>query len=134
LGKLAPKTNLFAGEAQPWMPWLVMGVSLVLYVAVPALLAALLFRGGLVLLIAGVTFVRGDGARASRVRVFWRAIVTWSPLALAAILFGFVYHAIGAPAAGIGAAIFFIGLAAISLALPNRGLADRLAGTWPVPR
>jgi hypothetical protein len=134
LDKLVPKTTPFAGEAQPWMPWLVFAISLGIYVAVPALLAALLFRGGLVLLIAGVTFVRGDGARASRLRVFWRAIVTWSPLALAAILFGFIYHAIGALAAGIGAAIFFSGLAAISLALPNRGLADRLAGTWPVPR
>jgi hypothetical protein len=25
-------------------------------------------------------------------------------------------------------------LAAVSMALPERGLADRLAGTWPVPR
>jgi len=42
---------------------------------VPGLIAALLFRRGLVLLIAGVTFVRRDGMRASRLRVFWRGLV-----------------------------------------------------------
>jgi hypothetical protein len=31
-----------------------------------------------------------------------------------------------------GAAVF--GLAAVSILLPVRGLQDRLAGTWPVPR
>jgi hypothetical protein len=30
--------------------------------------------------------------------------------------------------------VFLGGLVAVSLTLPNRGLADRLAGTWPVPR
>jgi hypothetical protein len=37
-----------------------------------------------------------------------------------------------------GAAAFFLlitgSLTVISLALPERGLQDRLAGTWPVPR
>jgi len=27
-----------------------------------------------------------------------------------------------------------VGLALLSIALPQRGLQDRLAGTWPVPR
>ena len=119
---------------QPWVPWLVFAVSLGIYVAMPAMIAALLFHGGLVLLIAGVTFVRRNGSRASRLQVFWRAIVTWTPLALAAILFGLIYHKGGLLAAGIATGLFFGGLVAWSLALPGRGLADRLAGTWPVPR
>ena len=63
-------------------------VMLAIYVCMPALIAALLFRGGLVLRMAGMTFVRRDGKRASRLRVFWRALVAWSPLWLA--LFGFI--------------------------------------------
>jgi uncharacterized RDD family membrane protein YckC len=93
-----------------------------------------LFRGGLILLIAGVTFVRRDGSRASRLQVFWRSIVTWSPLALAAILFAFLYSLSGVLAAACAGVVFLGGLVAVSLTLPNRGLADRLAGTWPVPR
>ena len=53
---------------------------LAVYVCLPALIAALLFRGGLVLRMAGIAFVRRDGKRASRLRVFWRALVAWSPL------------------------------------------------------
>ena len=59
---------------------MMMATSLFVYVGLPALVAALLFRGGLVLLIAGVTYVRRDGARASRLRLFWRAIVVWGPV------------------------------------------------------
>ena len=66
----------------------------------------------MVLLIAGVTFVRGNGSRASRLQVFWRAIVTWIPLALAAILFGLIYHKGGLLAAGIATGLFFGGLVA----------------------
>jgi hypothetical protein len=134
VGSRVPKSNPLTGHSQPWVPWLVFAVSLGIYVAAPALIAALLFRGGLILLIAGVTFVRRDGSRASRLQVFWRSIVTWSPLALAAILFAFLYSLSGVLAAACAGVVFLGGLVAVSLTLPNRGLADRLAGTWPVPR
>ena len=91
------------------------------------------FRGGLVLLIAGVTFVRKDGQRASRLRLFWRAIVAWSlvfPLVSVSVL-ALAKHWIWQPWLALG----LLGLlAAVSVALPRRGLQDRLAGTWPVPR
>jgi hypothetical protein len=135
LEKVVPKGGPFAGGRLPNWFWLAMfGVSLLFYVAAPALIAALLFRGGLVLLIAGVTFVRGDGSRAGRMRVFWRAIVTWCPVALAGILYGIVHHIAGVAVAAVAAGLFLATLVALSLALPNRGLQDRLAGTWPVPR
>ncbi|MCX6924402.1 MAG: hypothetical protein NT154_14490 [Verrucomicrobia bacterium] len=112
---------------------MVLATSLLAYVGLPALVAALVFRGGVVLLIAGVTYVRKDGQRASRLRLLWRALVTWSPLV---------------PMAGLSAlalakhwpwqpwlALALLGLlTAVSIALPTRGLQDRLAGTWPVPR
>ena len=81
-----------------------------------------------------MTFVRRDGARASRLRVFWRGLVAWSPLVIAPFVFGFLKLAMDGVTAGIVAALLVCGLAIASLALPNRGLADRLAGTWQVPR
>ena len=75
VGKFVPKQQPFSGKPPAWLTPVVLIVSLAGYVCIPALIAALLFRGGLVLLIAGVTFVRKDGQRASRLRVVWRALV-----------------------------------------------------------
>jgi hypothetical protein len=133
VGKFVPKNQPFAGKPPPWLPAFVLWGSLAFYVCIPAVIAALLFRGGLVLLIAGVTFVRKDGQRASRLRLLWRAIVTWSPLFLALIPSGLAIsrHLNWGPWLGLG----LLGLPAVlSVALPKRGLQDRLAGTWPVPR
>jgi hypothetical protein len=112
--------------------FLAAGVA-VIYVVVPALLAALLFRGGLILRIANVAFVRRDGAKASRVRVFWRALVAWSPVALAIFLYAIFTRTHPVLGAWLVYAVV-CGLAIVSVALPSRGLPDRLAGTWPVPR
>ena len=60
-------------------------------VCVPAIIVALAFRGGLVLLMTGVTFVRQNGAPASRMRLFWRALVTWSVLLIACALGWYSY-------------------------------------------
>ena len=49
-------------------------------VGIPALVAALIFRRGLIMLICGVIVARPDGTPASRGRAFWRSVVTWSPL------------------------------------------------------
>jgi hypothetical protein len=111
-----------------------MGITLFVWVCLPALVAALAFRGGLLLRLAGITFVRRDGAPASRLRIFWRALVAWSPLVLAVVLSSaHVFHA-GSLLRSAFAAILVLGLAIFSLAFPDRGAQDRLAGTWPVPR
>ena len=114
----------------------IMTMMLAFYVCMPACIAALLFRGGLVLRMAGVTFVRRDGKRASRLRVFWRALVAWSPLCLGILGIMLTFRSSNefgelpfALLCGL-----FLGLAVISVALPKRGLPDRLAGTWPVRR
>jgi hypothetical protein len=133
VGKFVPKNQPFAGKAPPWLPAMVTVGSLVVYVCIPALIAALLFRGGLVLLIAGVTFVRKDGQRASRLRLLWRAIVTWSPSLLAFILSILAISKQVNWGPWLTLALPCL-LAVLSVALPGRGLQDRLAGTWPVPR
>jgi hypothetical protein len=119
---------------QPWFPLMIVAATLAIYVGFPALIAAVLFRGGLVLLIAGVTFVRRDGLRASRLRVFWRAIVAWSPVMAGVVLAAALKPVLGMLGGTLTALMLIGGLAILSIALPKRGLADLLAGTWPVPR
>lgn len=113
----------------PFVLW----IALLFYVGVPALIAALLFRGGLVLLVTGVTYVRQDGQRASRGRVLWRSVVAWSPV-LGAVILGGVAMAMKSALFAWVILLLLAGLAAWSVLLPERGLQDRLAGTWPVPR
>ena len=112
---------------------MVLATCLLFYVGIPAVVAAVLFRSGVVLLIAGVTYVRRDGLRASRLRLFWRALVTWSPslmLFIVAVV-GMAKHLTWQP--WLVAALLCV-LTVVSVLLPQRGLQDRLAGTWPVPR
>jgi hypothetical protein len=133
VGKYVSKQQFFGEKQPPGLPVMVLAVSLLIYVGLPALIAALLFRGGLVLLIAGVTYVRKDGLPASRLRLLWRSLVAWSPavpmvaLAIAALSKHWVWQP--------WLALALLGLlAAMSVGLRERGLQDRLAGTWPVPR
>jgi hypothetical protein len=133
VGNRVPKQQPFAEKPSLAMLAMVMAMSLFVYVGLPAVVAALLFRGGLVLLIAGVTHMRRDGARASRLRLLWRAIVVWGPVfpVFAVTMFALMKHLTWQPWLALGS----LGLlAAVSLALPRRGLQDYLAGTWPVPR
>jgi hypothetical protein len=107
------------------------------YVFLPAAIAALLFRGGLVLRIANVTFVRRDGIPASRLRIFWRLLAAWVPCLILLFMVGPLQ--IAQPpiftAAIIAELYALLGLLAIlSVLLPTRSLPDYLAGTWPVPR
>jgi hypothetical protein len=111
------------------------------WVLVPiAFLSILLsvFRpGGLVLDFAGATVVNRQGESISRGRSLLRAIITWSPVLVVAIgvpagLFGQSLR--GAGIAGAAAmAIMLIG-AAFAIVTPERGIQDRLAGTYLVPR
>jgi hypothetical protein len=131
--KHLPKQQFFAEKLSPALPAMVIAAALLVYVGLPALVAALLFRGGVVLLIAGVTYVRKDGVRASRLRLFWRAMVVWGPVfpVFVVAILAHTIHWVWQPWLALG----ILGLlAAASIALPVRGLQDRLAGTWPVPR
>jgi eukaryotic-like serine/threonine-protein kinase len=133
VGKYVPKEQIFGKKLPPGIAVMVLAACLVFYEAVPAVIAALLFRGGVVLLIAGVTYVRRDGARASRLRLLWRAILTWGPaLGLFMVsVAGMVHKWTWQPWLAVAALAV---LAVVCAVLPARGLQDRLAGTWPVPR
>jgi hypothetical protein len=133
VGKYLPKEQIFGERPAPAMPVFMLSNSLLVYVGLPAVVAALAFRGGVVLLIAGVTFTRKDGARASRLRLFWRALLAWGPVlpVCAVSMLALIKH--WGWESWLGVALFGL-LAVASIALPVRGLQDRLAGTWPVPR
>jgi uncharacterized RDD family membrane protein YckC len=121
---------------------MVVGLTYTGLVALLSLACALLFRGGLVLRLLGVAVVKRDGSRASRLRVFWRSLVAWSPLALlpalvGLALWGFIPSGKEYTPSGLTPFItlaIYILLVIWSTLLPERGLQDRLAGTWLVPR
>jgi len=103
-------------------------------VVVPCLVASLCFRGGLLVFALGIALVNRHGARASRLRVTARNLLAWLPFLLLT-----VFEQRLAPLAGPSRAVLLaLGCAAtlalISTLLPQRGLQDRLAGAWPVPR
>jgi uncharacterized RDD family membrane protein YckC len=104
------------------------------YVGLPALLAALAFKGGLVLRIAGIAFVRADGSPAGRLRIFWRGLVSWSVVPIGAVLFALSIPVLGSPTALVVATALTAALAVMNTCLPRRGVPDRLAGTYLVAR
>jgi hypothetical protein len=131
LQKLAP-TNAFAKD--PWFPLMAFGISLIIYVALPAMLAALLFRGGLILRALRIAVVRSDGRPASRLRLCWRGIVSWAPVLLWPVGFFLLKPTLGATGAAAVLMAFVASVVLCSILLPGRTLQDRLAGTFLVPR
>jgi hypothetical protein len=141
---------LFAGQrkglgaVEPTSIWAAaLGVaSAALLVAVPfALFGAFVARGGFTLRAFGAAVVNRRGEPASRFRVLWRAMVTWSPAAVLPVLFLVVRSnptATGLDARGLilpSAGLALIVAGAVWTALhPSRSIQDRLAGTWIVPR
>jgi len=105
------------------------GGQLLLEAAIPSLICALLFRGGLLLCGLRIAVVAADGSRASRLRTFWRSLITWSPCLLLAIPFVLM-----ASIAVYSVLTILIALVVCSASMPERGLPDRIANTYLVPR
>ena len=96
-------------------------------VAIFAHVNALVFRGG-VIRVLGLEFVTADGTRASRFRVLARTAATWVPLMIVAPPSS-PAHWLTYPCL----LMLFAG-AVVAILTPERGIQDRLAGTWIVPR
>jgi hypothetical protein len=134
VAKFLPDSSMPNILNEPWLPSMVAASGLAFYVALPAIVAALAFRGGLILRLAGVTFVRADGLLASRPRLFLRSLLTWCCLGFGLALFILLKPSLGIMGASAVAWLLLGILAGLSLAMPARGLPDRIAGTWPVLR
>ena len=108
-------------------------------VALAGLVGAFAARGGLTLRVLGAALVKSDGRDASRFRAVLRAAIAWSPLVLWLVLMRFGPASIQnmtAPVALLYTLVLVV-LAAGALWAwrhPARGIQDRLAGTWIVPR
>jgi uncharacterized RDD family membrane protein YckC len=101
--------------------------------AVIALILNFAFRGGFMRAI-GLELVTADGRQASRLRVLVRTAVTWSPILVVPILMPFVERALPRLA---GTPWWTLGVLSGAIAIlltPSRGLQDRVARTWVVPR
>jgi hypothetical protein len=100
---------------------------------------AFVWRGGLTQRALGLSLVLANGHRAWRLPCAWRALVVWGPVAalLGLSLWLDAYHpeqtrwSWACWGAALGA---LVGFAALALRTPARGLHDRLAGTYVVPR
>jgi hypothetical protein len=101
--------------------------------AVIAVIVGGIVRGGL-LRIIGLEIVTARGQPAGRFRVLARAAFTWSPI----LLVPWVTPVIGRILPDLAATPWWLlgmigGAIAIAIS-PARGVQDRLAGTWVVPR
>jgi uncharacterized RDD family membrane protein YckC len=119
-------------------PLTIMAVNFVtmwiLFVMLPGLAAAVFFRRGLVLRTLGVDYVARTGRPASRLRMLWRMILLNVPVALAPLWMAMLYPLVADAAAAILAVVaVVVAITVVSCLLPERGLADRLSGTYPVP-
>jgi eukaryotic-like serine/threonine-protein kinase len=107
------------------------------FVGLAGLVTAVATRGAILRLL-GFEIVTADGRVARRGRALARAAIAWSPVLLP-LLAVFVVEGVGAhlpnmiPVFAVALAIQGAG-AIVAVAQPSRGLQDRLAGTWIVPR
>ena len=110
----------------------------ILQMAIVAALAAvttLASKGGVVLWWSGIGLTTGTGMAAPRAVVVWRTFVAWSPvLAGAVLVLGAGLHPRTALMAVIVAILLMLCGAVFAVLNPERGLQDRIAGTWLVPR
>jgi len=117
--------------------------ALVLFAGLLDLGCVLLLGEGLFLRLLGVATVKGNGDKASRLRLLARTILAWSPCAVGAPL-SMALWLVWLPAAqarapammwALGIFTLLVG-AAIAWAVwkPARSLQDVAVGTWLVPR
>ena len=121
-------------QHMPMVIMVMVAVNGVMFLAVPSVICVLLFRTGPLLFLFGIATVTRDGVRASRLRMLWRAVVCWSPLVLTVVLAVVVDAARPGTPLTYAAAVPSLLLAISSASMPLRGIPDRLAVTYPVPR
>jgi hypothetical protein len=131
--------RLRAYHSPAWGGMELVQVALTYLVFWPVCWVASASRGGLSRRAFGLTLVLANGHRAWRSQCAWRALVVWAPVTalLGLALWLDAYHPEQArwSWACWGAALgILFGFGALALRSPSRGLHDRLAGTYVVPR
>jgi hypothetical protein len=110
--------------------------------AIIAVLSGWLFRGGLFLRVLNIVVVTKNGKPVSRLRALWRGLGAWGVFFIVPFLMPFL-ATLGGPPGALDAGMAVIAVAECALGLagaawavvsPERGLQDRIAGTYLVPR
>jgi uncharacterized RDD family membrane protein YckC len=102
--------------------------------AVAGIVVSLVFRTGLVRM-AGLELVTADGMPARRARLVSRSLLIWSPILIARLMQSTEIGVQQLPGVVSLAAVTLMAAGAIlALRTPGRGLHDRMAGVWIVPR
>ena len=121
-----------------WETALAVVAGMFLVVAFFAMFGAFFARGGLTLRAFGAAVVNRRGEPASRFRALWRAAIAWSlvPVAVAVVSGDKSPGDLPLPTVilhSLPMALFAAG-AVWAILRPGRGIQDRIAGTWIVPR
>jgi hypothetical protein len=107
-------------------------------IAVMAAIGALVTGTGFTFRPFGVTLVNRRGKRISRVRGLWRVALTWCPMVALYFVFKLGPDVTSANPVFMALDLALVAVlaagAAWAIAHPSRGIQDRLAGTWIVPR
>jgi len=119
---------------QPFLLCAGMLGGLLIYVGLPAILAGLLFRGGLLMRLLGLAMVGEQGEDASRMRILFRYLLAWSPVLSSAVVMALLLPLAGMNVTGSVVGAWVVGWTAWSNLRRDRSLQDRLAGTWLVRR
>ena len=99
-----------------------------------ALLSAGAVRGGVWLRANGMAVVTRNGAEVSRARSLFRALVAWSPIAIAVGIRALPHEVVSHQTVAWAGCLVLIAGGVWAVVTPSRGLQDRIAGTWLVPR
>jgi uncharacterized RDD family membrane protein YckC len=126
---------------RPAVLWSAIGIVTgggVACVALLGLIGAFATRGGFTIRTLGAAVVTADGRDVPRPRALLRALVAWSPLVIWLVL---LKAGPSAQQSTIGTALLHMIVPALLIAgavyawlHPSRGIQDRIAGTWIVPR
>jgi uncharacterized RDD family membrane protein YckC len=141
LERHAQRQAAFRRDLNPWLMSIGIGTLLFMLTALVGILSAWLFRGGLFLRAFDIAVVSKDGTAASRWRASWRGAAAWGlailPFWFAGAPIDWIGTAVGVGlerGLGVAVAVIFAAGAAWAVAHPERGLQDRIAGTYLVLR
>ena len=109
-------------------------LSLILFVAAPAIASAMLLRGGMIMRIFGVCLVDRYGNLATRLQAVHRSIFAWLPTLISPVMIAFLMIWLSAQLAVSITLLLLASVAFVSALIPGKSLHDRLAGTFLVPR
>jgi uncharacterized RDD family membrane protein YckC len=119
----------------------VMGMIISAFIAIWSLIWSVFLPGGLLLRASGLAAANRHGRRIGRLRSAVRVLVTWSPAIVVGIGQHFYFEITGDNLFQIvpwwlaaGTLVPLVLGALWTVAHPERGLQDRLTGTWIVPR